>query len=181
MNTHISNGILKFILLYGIASILLIALPVKSETCGVCKSSYLSCVSSGQALKSCEKRMRSCEEACFGNSANNESKGGEFGLIPVLIIITLVGGVGYLVFLTMTEKKSPKKVILDRTKSDQLAIQDTLRNEIKDRIRDMTVEEISDYIKATERATIAWLRRQGMACKDFDGVAAEKKYRAGIK
>jgi hypothetical protein len=45
-----------------------LSLAARSEACGVCKDSYLSCVSRSGNLDSCAKQMRSCESACFGTS-----------------------------------------------------------------------------------------------------------------
>ena len=84
---------------------LVFSCSAKSETCGVCKDSYLSCVSSGGSLSSCESRMRSCQSACFGGGGSSSSDSGSgshpgdnpfivgigFGLILAIAVFWLVG------------------------------------------------------------------------------------------
>lgn len=101
VHTKLRNA---FIFLFFIAS-LVFSYAAKSETCGVCKDSYLSCVSGGGSLSSCESRMRSCQSACFGGGGSSSSDSGSgshpgdnpfivgisFGLILAIAVFWLVG------------------------------------------------------------------------------------------
>jgi hypothetical protein len=73
-----------------------------SETCGVCESSYYSCISNGGDLNSCTRQMHSCRSVCFSGKSSSESNSNswlaESPIAPVVAGIVMGSLLAVLVF-----------------------------------------------------------------------------------
>jgi len=52
---------------------LIFSFSANSETCGVCESSYYSCLSNGGDMNSCTRQMHRCRSVCLSGTSSSES------------------------------------------------------------------------------------------------------------
>lgn len=175
--------LMKFFLMSSFVSLIFL-FSAKAETCGICKDSYVSCISSGSSLSSCKSRLQSCESACFGNSnSGSQSKSSDKSWIFFLIIACVF--FYYVIWPILSGfangikgvPKNPEKNDESATKLNERngKTPKELREEIKQQVGEMTVAEISIATNSSDRGTIAWLLINGITCKDYDG-AAKKNF-----
>lgn len=177
--------LMKFFLMSSFVSLIFL-FSAKAETCGICKDSYVSCISSGSSLSSCKSRLQSCESACFGNSnSGSQSKSSDKSWIFFLIIACVF--FYYVIWPILSGfangikgvPKNPEKNDESATKLNERngKTPKELREEIKQQVGEMTVAEISIATNSSDRGTIAWLLINGITCKDYDGAAKKELQR----
>ncbi len=163
--------------------------PAKAETCGICKDSYLSCISGGGSSSSCERQLRSCQAACGGGDIK-DSGGVGLGLILKIFIVFIAGLFAYFYLSTLLSEKREKREIKEEKErrsrmtpeeiakeqeeiaiKESIAVTQELRKDVLSKLQNMTVDEITEFTKSSKRSTTSWLTRNGYTCKDFDGAA----------
>jgi len=176
---------IKFLFMSSFISLIFL-FSAKAETCGICKESYVSCISSGSSLSSCKSRLQSCESACFGNSnSSSQSKSSDNSWIFFLLLgcvffyyviwPILSGFANGVKGVPKDPEKNNDSFKKLNEKNDKTPKQ--LREEIRLLVGEMTVAEISIATNSTDRGTIAWLLINGITCKDYDGAAKKELQR----
>lgn len=164
----------------------ILAINASAETCGICKDSYLSCISGGGSSSSCDQQLRSCQSACFGGDGKSSSTSG----LSAVFLVIVVGLAAYFYLDSRQTKKEKEKEIAEeqsrRSKmtqediareQEEIAIKQQLeesrklRNSLVSNLQNMTVDEIIEFTKSSRRSTTTWLVRNGYTCKDYDGAA----------
>jgi len=81
---------------------LIFSFSANSETCGVCESSYYSCLSNGGDLNSCTRQMHRCRSVCLSGDSSSESSSkswlADSPLAPVVAGILMGSVLAVLVF-----------------------------------------------------------------------------------
>ena len=173
-----------------VVCVVTLSFSVKADTCGICKDSYLSCVSRGVSSSSCDSQMRSCQSACAGDVKN--SSGIDFGSILIISVIGLFAF--FYLYGFLSDKQAEKEVKEEQERRSRMTPEEIakeqeeidrkkrfketfdLRETILSRLQNMTVDEITEFTKSNRRSTTAWLNRNGYTCKDHDGAAKREAY-----
>jgi hypothetical protein len=116
-------------------------------------------------------------------SSYSDSNSSSFDVSSILIPAVILGLIGYFIawpiisgFMEVSKKADDKpggeskahaEIVTDEVVNNTKITQ-SLRAEIIEKTKDMTVAEISEYTKSTARGTIAWLSRNNLSCKDYD-------------
>jgi hypothetical protein len=177
--------LVKFFLMSSFVSLIFL-FSAKAETCGICKDSYVSCISSGSSLSSCKSQLQSCESACFGKSnSGSQSKSSDKSWIFFLLLGCVF--FYYVIWPILSGfanglKGTPKDAGKNDENSKKLSEKNgktpkQLREEIKHQVGEMTVAQISTATNSSDRGTIAWLLINGITCKDYDGAAKKEAQR----
>ncbi len=89
-------------------------IPAKSETCGICSTTYLSCLSKGGS--SCESSYKSCQSVCMGNSSESSNSSTYKSGFGIVLLILILGGIFYI----RSAFNQPRELTLDEKVNEAL-------------------------------------------------------------